>query len=70
MFTNITLMRFLQLIRLRSLREKISCFPLSVQISAILFQFDCAMNQFVISISSLAKYWGSWNYVNAEGIGK
>ena len=39
------------------LREKISCFPLRIQISAILFQVDCAINQIVISISSLAEYW-------------
>ena len=49
--TDMTPLRFLQLIRLRKSKEKISCFPLRVQISAILFQVDCAINQFVTSIS-------------------
>ena len=56
MFTNMTPLRFLQLISLRkSKTEKISCLLLRIQISAILFQVDCAINQFVSSISSLAK---------------
>ena len=50
MVTNMTPLRFLQLIRLRKSKKKIF-FPLRIQISAILFQIDCAINQFVTSIS-------------------
>ena len=32
------------------LKEKNLCFPLRIQNSAILFQVDCAINQFVTSI--------------------
>ena len=50
MFTNMTLLQFLQLIRLRkSKRKKYLCFPLRIQILAILFRVDCTINQFVTS---------------------
>ena len=45
-FTNMTQLQFLQLIRLRKPKRKNSSFPLTIQISAILFQVDCAINQF------------------------
>ena len=52
MFPNITSLQFLQLIWLRKSRRKKLCLPLRIQISAILFQVDCAINQFVTSISA------------------
>ena len=42
--------RFLQFIRLRKSSEK-KFYVLRIQISAILFQVDCAINLFVTSIS-------------------
>ena len=51
MLTNMTALRLLQLIRLRKSKRKILCYPLRIQISAILFEVDCAINQFVTSIA-------------------
>ena len=41
-----TPMQFLQLIRSRKFKGKKSCFLFRIQISAISFQVDCAINQF------------------------
>ena len=46
-----TSLRFLQIIRLRNSKRKTLCSPLKIQILAILFQVDCAINQFVTPIS-------------------
>ena len=43
--TNLTPLQFLLLITLRKFKEK-KCFPLRIQISAILFQIDCTINQY------------------------